>query len=249
MKSLCLTRQIQIIHSDKKSLTFAIPPGLRVFLCENYTDEAQPSEPTPHPSTEVSPGAESSDADIDSHGSNKSPNKSVNIELQYELSDYDSDLSELTPSPPSSRAASPYLPEPSTKAAQEMPGKRKRGTLTNKSSNIPDMEIGADSPKSEMQSATANLKVSGRDSETKEMTVATSRPKRTASGQNGALKDIIFKNVTSPQALCNKILAIDGRITDPPNGNAWKEIRCYRNNQDIGSLWEIRQELYERLNR
>ncbi|KAI5310899.1 hypothetical protein KEM55_003066 [Ascosphaera atra] len=52
--------------------------------------------------------------------------------------------------------------------------------------------------------------------------------------------DIIFENVTTPNQLGNKILELDGRIKDPPNGNAWKDYRCYRSNQDIGSLWEVR---------
>ncbi|KAL1998099.1 hypothetical protein VTN02DRAFT_6856 [Thermoascus thermophilus] len=55
------------------------------------------------------------------------------------------------------------------------------------------------------------------------------------------VKDIILPNVTGPGALANKILQVDGRIRNPPNGNAWKEFRCYRNNQDMGSLWEVRQ--------
>ncbi|PGH17261.1 hypothetical protein AJ80_04903 [Polytolypa hystricis UAMH7299] len=57
-------------------------------------------------------------------------------------------------------------------------------------------------------------------------------------------QDIIFRGVTGPGGLGRKILAIDGRITDPPHGNSWKEFRCFRNNQDIGSLWEVRQALF-----
>ena len=49
-----------------------------------------------------------------------------------------------------------------------------------------------------------------------------------------------------PQALEKKILQVDGRIENPPNGNAWKVIRCKRDNQDMGSLWEMREEFYVR---
>lgn len=59
-------------------------------------------------------------------------------------------------------------------------------------------------------------------------------------------KDIVLRNVRGPGSLQAKILSIDGRIIDPPNGNAWKDFRCYRNNQDIGSLWDIRQAWYIR---
>ncbi|EEP78687.1 predicted protein [Uncinocarpus reesii 1704] len=58
--------------------------------------------------------------------------------------------------------------------------------------------------------------------------------------------DIVFGGVRGPNSLHTKILKIDGRITNPPNGNAWKDFRCYRNNQDMGSLWEIRQAWYLR---
>ena len=50
--------------------------------------------------------------------------------------------------------------------------------------------------------------------------------------------------ITYPQALENKILELDGRFTDYSAGNAWKAIRCKRDNQDMGSLWEMREEFY-----
>ncbi|KAF4273517.1 hypothetical protein CNMCM8812_007480 [Aspergillus fumigatus] len=58
--------------------------------------------------------------------------------------------------------------------------------------------------------------------------------------------EIILENIGGPTALALKILEVDGRIKDVPNGNAWKEFRSYRNNQDMGSLWEVRQAWYLR---
>jgi len=58
--------------------------------------------------------------------------------------------------------------------------------------------------------------------------------------------DIILAGVREPGTLGNKILRLDGRITHPPHGNAWKDFRCYRNNQDMGSLWEVRQAWFVR---
>lgn len=51
---------------------------------------------------------------------------------------------------------------------------------------------------------------------------------------------------SGPQALETRIIQIDGRIASPPNGNAWKAIRCKRDNQDMGSLWEMREQFYVR---
>ncbi|OAX82846.1 hypothetical protein ACJ72_02807 [Emergomyces africanus] len=64
--------------------------------------------------------------------------------------------------------------------------------------------------------------------------------------QESIPRDVIFSGVTGPARLANKILEIDGRITEPPHGNAWKEFRCYRDNQDMGSLWECRQAWFMR---
>lgn len=59
-------------------------------------------------------------------------------------------------------------------------------------------------------------------------------------------EDIQMNDIKSPQTLVDAILKVDGRIARPPNGNAWKEIRCFRRNQDLGSLWEIREIYHER---
>ncbi|KAK4866638.1 hypothetical protein LT330_008191 [Penicillium expansum] len=53
--------------------------------------------------------------------------------------------------------------------------------------------------------------------------------------------EIIVHNLPSPQALVHKILQIDGRMPNGRTANAWKEIRCYRNNQDMGSLFDVRE--------
>lgn len=53
--------------------------------------------------------------------------------------------------------------------------------------------------------------------------------------------EIIVPNLSSPQALVHKILQIDGRMPNGRTANAWKEIRCYRNNQDMGSLFDVRE--------
>ncbi|KAJ5180208.1 hypothetical protein N7492_003418 [Penicillium capsulatum] len=57
--------------------------------------------------------------------------------------------------------------------------------------------------------------------------------------------EIILRDVTSPLNLVRKLIEIDGRKDkNARTANAWKEIRCYRNNQDIGGLWDLRQAWY-----
>ncbi|RMJ25477.1 hypothetical protein PHISP_03669 [Aspergillus sp. HF37] len=55
---------------------------------------------------------------------------------------------------------------------------------------------------------------------------------------------VILPNITSPSILEKHILAIDGRFKGVRMVNSWKAIRCHRNNQDMGSLFEVRQGWY-----
>jgi hypothetical protein len=53
-----------------------------------------------------------------------------------------------------------------------------------------------------------------------------------------------IRNIKTPSPVITHILKLDGRKPDGRTGNSWKEFRCYRNNQDIGSLWELREAWY-----
>ncbi|BFZ62314.1 hypothetical protein YB2330_003405 [Saitoella coloradoensis] len=57
---------------------------------------------------------------------------------------------------------------------------------------------------------------------------------------------LTVENVISATGLETVILDIDGRTTKQtrPNGNAWKCFRVRRRNQDLGSLFEIRQRVW-----
>lgn len=52
--------------------------------------------------------------------------------------------------------------------------------------------------------------------------------------------EIILPNISTPMVLVREILKIDGRKAGSRTSNSWKEIRCYRNNQDMGSLFDVR---------
>lgn len=56
--------------------------------------------------------------------------------------------------------------------------------------------------------------------------------------------EIIVPGISSPMVLVKLILQIDGRRPDGRTANSWKEIRCYRKNQDMGSLFDVRQAWY-----
>ena len=56
--------------------------------------------------------------------------------------------------------------------------------------------------------------------------------------------DVIPVPVTSLSSLEEKIVAINGQFTGKVNGNAWKCTRVKRNEQDLGSLFEIRENFF-----
>ncbi|KAL8696465.1 MAG: hypothetical protein Q9201_007642 [Fulgogasparrea decipioides] len=57
--------------------------------------------------------------------------------------------------------------------------------------------------------------------------------------------DVILFSATGLLALEKKILAIDGRAKPGARtGSPWRDIRCYRDEQDMGSLFEMREEFY-----
>lgn len=62
-------------------------------------------------------------------------------------------------------------------------------------------------------------------------------------------EDVILCEVENVRALENKILEADGRIKNPYPANSWKMIRCQRNNQDLGSLFDVRESYWNRTHR
>lgn len=53
-------------------------------------------------------------------------------------------------------------------------------------------------------------------------------------------ENIIVSNIDTPASLIGRIQEIDGRKAGVKISNAWKCLRCFRKNQDMGSLWDVR---------
>jgi hypothetical protein len=56
----------------------------------------------------------------------------------------------------------------------------------------------------------------------------------------------VAENITGPTGFSKTLIQADGRIKKIPNGNSWKEFRLFRNNQDVGALWDVRETFYVR---
>lgn len=64
------------------------------------------------------------------------------------------------------------------------------------------------------------------------------------SAQNVQLR--VVSNAVGPSTLLKAIIEENGRVGQMPNGNAWKDFRCVRDNQDLGTLWDMRQKYWLR---
>lgn len=60
------------------------------------------------------------------------------------------------------------------------------------------------------------------------------------------IEDVMVATISSCTALENKILEIDGRMNGKTrsHGSAWRHFRVQRKEQDLGSLFEMREEYY-----
>ncbi|KAL2007345.1 hypothetical protein VTN00DRAFT_8783 [Thermoascus crustaceus] len=230
-------KEARILDIDGSTLTFAIPAGRRVFLSNveekpqikdtakqelsekhdiseavNGTTDQRPGSPM-----DEDPKSESPDSESKKPKPNTQQEEPKEKPLDLKEEDETTSESELS-SPPSTSTDSP-VPDPEDVV----------------------VEVAVPVPAREPTSQAAETVP---ESRREPSSVSRSSPEAAAAAAEQAteqVKDIILPNVAGPGALANKILQVDGRITNPPNGNAWKEFRCYRNNQDMGSLWEVRQ--------
>ncbi|KAL9611259.1 MAG: hypothetical protein Q9167_004085 [Letrouitia subvulpina] len=69
------------------------------------------------------------------------------------------------------------------------------------------------------------------------------RSPTTSTSTTSAHSTVTF-TLTGMHALEKKILAIDGRHTNGRTPNTWRAVRCYRNEQDLGSIFEMRDQYY-----
>lgn len=60
------------------------------------------------------------------------------------------------------------------------------------------------------------------------------------------LLDVVIGRFHTLNSLESKILDVDGRISskDAPSSSTWRALRARRNNQDLGSLFEMREEYF-----
>lgn len=208
---------------------------------------AAASEPTPAETNRKTRGNETKPMAVDSHGRDDVVDTSIENEEESSHDDITNQVQDCLGSDGSSELSTPPQSSPAPQAPPDMA--TRAGDMDD---GAMDMDTPKDAQNSDINESNSleglkDTENKGDDMEPSEMTTtAAPKTRRPKGAKNEELKDIILQKVTGPQSLGNKILRIDGRVENPPNGNAWKDFRCYRNNQDIGSLWEVRQEWFAR---
>lgn len=71
-------------------------------------------------------------------------------------------------------------------------------------------------------------------------------PPKTAPEGFESEDSVIHHEIKTLQQLEKRVLEIDGRLNpkEIPSVNAWRFTRCKRNNQDLGTLFEMREDFY-----
>ncbi|KAL4927475.1 uncharacterized protein BDV17DRAFT_266326 [Aspergillus undulatus] len=251
--SVLIEKEARIIEVNEALLTFALPPGQRPFLKAPATADATNSNP------EETPAADSKTPPISNINETAMSNGAAVIGEKT-----DSDTKDQEAGPSRKRSA-----EPDTEVT---PAKRTRGCPHKKEPSLVEERVvsltgGVTDPKpkeeatSPISPSKSKPESSGKPqngdsdpvqetpkeklSDNKSDATPDDKPvDESAPETNGESDEVIVPDINGPTALTNKILEVDGRIKKATNGNAWKEFRCFRDNQDMGTLWEVRHAWY-----
>ncbi|KAL5339706.1 Asx homology domain-containing protein [Aspergillus crustosus] len=234
-EKILIEKEARITETSDSGLTFAVPPGQRVLLRAVASPKAKDMvTQRPEASPTTPPLLENDGAIIDITG--------------------DSITQVVEAGTSKKRSAEPETLITVVKRPRGRPRKEALAPAEEKEANF-TVEILNPPPKSEIDSS-----LSQREGNTKilaELQNGDAKPVKEPSAEiisvdeeplkqepesNGEADEVLITNIQGPTPLTLRILEVDGRIDakTAPNGNAWKEIRCYRDNQDIGTLWEVR---------
>ncbi|XRM44702.1 hypothetical protein ABZX51_007817 [Aspergillus tubingensis] len=243
-------KEARIVGINGARLSFVIPPGQRVFLPVASSGSKQNQS---HADDTKADG-EAGDGQQDSDAVQTDPNVQLNTSETTEpvspkkrkCEDEHGGCKRQRSQPPEANdqaASSSEVPDNKIEAAAET------ASPSTTAEAVSSAEV------AEISTATSEKPDSpGEVSDEPYVTVpeapqeSTEETKKTppANTPDANMEEILIENIQGLTSLASRIIEVDGRITDIPNGNAWKEFRAYRNNQDMGSLWEVRQAWFQR---
>ncbi|RDW83873.1 uncharacterized protein DSM5745_04199 [Aspergillus mulundensis] len=251
-----IEKEARVIEINGPSLTFAIPAGQRTFLKAAVTPDAK------------TPGTEEQAEDQQKSGPITPPSSQTNG-VSLNNTDTESDAKDTEAGPSRKRSAEPDIEAMPIKRPRGRPRKQKPIPIQEETDDLvvettkSRPEDGTDSllshtennvePSAEMQNGgshsdaepSKNTRLNGLDEiklgEPEIIDLVDDEPSQSSPEENCEADEVIVRDIQALNTLTSKILEIDGRVSKSTNGNAWKELRCFRNNQDMGTLWEVRQ--------
>lgn len=234
-------KECKIVKMGRKSVTLAIPPGQLKFarrLAQGNPSEKEPAmEVATIPEPGMSAGEEGKMEDaIMASGETEAKDESTSV----------SDRDHMTP-------AGLGGAQRTESGAQETTIQQPHLKETERDSpeDTKDVDRKSHSPKSskgELRSRALNY-CADSSSPTPSSKVHDSPTASTNENHDliaaATAYDVVLYEVTGLYALERKILEIDGRAKPGSRtGSTWRDIRCRRDEQDMGSLFEMRDEYY-----
>ncbi|KAL4939566.1 Asx homology domain-containing protein [Aspergillus oleicola] len=264
--SILVEKEARLIGINSGKLTFAVAPGQDLYLKTTYNPDAPRSTSTTRVGKPVTT--------LESPPPSTPKNAAVANGTMAEDSKMDSDAKDPEAGSSRKRSAEPETEtkpakrtrgrqrrqEPETAPVEEEPtrvtvkitnpktGDTKALPLSSPHGNV-EAPVGLQNGGSEAdQEAAENVKPEVAEEAISSAPAENATPDGALSQQafeaNGEPDEVIIPDIQGPTALTLKILEVDGRIANATNGNAWKELRCFRDNQDMGTLWEVRHAWY-----
>ncbi|KAL4735986.1 Asx homology domain-containing protein [Aspergillus similis] len=257
VRKILVEKEARIIDINESRLTFAVPAGQRTFLKAPVIPSAKTTGTEERPEDQPESGSISppsahtnGEASADTKDTEAGPSRKRSAEPDIGI------IATKKPRgrPPKGRPA--RIPEEASSTTVDVTNSLSQNGMKSSSSHIEhNVDPSSESQECGSESGTApqNTKPEVSDySKLKEPEVANSpnrKPSQSLNEEDGESDEVIVRDIQGPTALTLEMLKIDGRVSKATNGNAWKELRCFRDNQDMGTLWEIRHAWYVKNNK
>ncbi|KAL9602871.1 MAG: hypothetical protein Q9219_001566 [cf. Caloplaca sp. 3 TL-2023] len=234
-------KECKIVKIDDKSVTLAIPPGQLKFARRiehgNLSEGRNPIQT--RKSTDMS-GLTTTVAQNLDVGDATAMN--ARIHPEGDSTRNNNEIGKIEPGASTIQEAGMTLRADHTQ--QELPA-----------SSSDDLESSKIQPEPVVENSTSQprLNASGTSSRLSSLASSPKDPENLTTSADDELSqiiaateyDVILWEITGLFALERKILEVDGRAkSGSRTGSTWRDIRCRRNEQDMGSLFEMREEYY-----
>ncbi|PYH94246.1 hypothetical protein BO71DRAFT_450186 [Aspergillus ellipticus CBS 707.79] len=237
-RRIFVEKEVRIMKANGARLSFLVPPGQRVFLKSPKLQKPEDAEESKMNAVAVDGQEEIISTEIDS-GTHS------NTSGVTEAGSSNKRKSELEEHGDYKRQCS----EPPGKNDQMDTSTQKNEDPTNVIVEIVNPPIiekvpSAESVKNSVQTIDKpdnGDEVSNKPSEPAPQPDQEPRQTSMAADTTQDIDEILVEDIQGPSALSAEIIKIDGRIQSIPSGSGWKEFRTYRDNQDMGTLWEVRR--------